>query len=210
MMQIIRWVALLFLAFTAVSVSSQKKEFVPEMYIGANGGTTLSMVNFKPAVQQSYLMGYHGGMVFRYNSQNHLGVQAELNYMQRGWNELSGYSRRLDYVELPFMSHFYFGRALQFYFNIGPKVALLIGNQVLTPSAEISTAEQYSAIDRPIDYGFCGGFGFQLKTGKQIFLIDTRINFSTGNIFPDRMTDHFATSNNMNASLSAAWLIKTN
>lgn len=191
----------------AGGLPAQKVAFIPEFYLGANGGTTLSMVNFKPSVPQSFLMGYHGGLVMRYNSQNHLGTQAELNYSQRGWNEPSGNSRRLDYIELPFMSHFYFGNKVQFYFNIGPKVSILVGESVL---AGTSDAAQYTSIARPLDYGFCGGFGFQFKTGKQIVLIDTRANFSVANIFPDRTADYFTTSNHLNASVSAAWLLRTN
>lgn len=196
--------------FLTVGLKAQKAKFIPEFYLGGNGGTTLSMVNFKPSVPQTYLMAYHGGIVMRYNSQNHLGTQAELNYSQRGWNETSGYSRRLDYIELPFMSHFYFGNKLQFYFNIGPKISLLISDQQLSPSTDTNPAEQYTAIARPLDYSFCGGFGFQLKTGRQIFVIDSRVNFSIANAFPDRTTDYFTTSNHLNASLSAAWLIRTN
>lgn len=195
---------------TSTGMSAQTNDFTAETFLGVNGGSTLSMVNFLPAVNQSFLMGYHGGIVFRHNTQNHMGLQAELNYMQRGWNETDGYSRITNYVELPFMSHFYFGKKLQFFFNVGPKISFLLNDEVLSADSSQGLKEQYSPINRPFDYGFCGGFGVQLKTRKHVFLLDSRINFSISNLFPDRMNDYFTTSNHMNASVSAAWLIKTN
>lgn len=194
----------------STEIYSQSKAYKPETYFGLNGGSTFSMVNFLPAVPQTYLSGLHGGLVFRHNSQKSLGMQAELNYSQRGWQEEDGYARRIDYLEIPFMSHFHFGRAFQFYVNIGPKVSIKIGDKVLTPLSSVDNGVQYGALTIPLDYGFCGGLGFQLKTGKQVFVIDGRINFSTATIFPGQMTDHFKNSNHMNASISAAWLFKTN
>ena len=190
--------------------SAQTTTFVPETYVGINGGATLSQVYFMPSVDQNFLQGYSGGLVFRHNSQNHLGMQAEINYSQRGWSEQSGYTRRLDYVELPFMSHFYFGKKMQVYLNLGPKVSVLINENTSGSGNNTTVAEQYKKIANPIDYGFCGGIGFQLKAGRQIFLIDTRVNYSISTVFSDRLTDHFRNSNHMNAALTAAWLIKTN
>jgi hypothetical protein len=191
------------------SIQAQN-EFSSETYFGFNGGYALSMVNFSPSVHQTFQPGYQGGVVFRHNSQKNMGVQAELNFMQRGWNEESGYIRQLNYIELPFMSHFYFGKKVQFFINIGPKVSYLLNDKVLSSASTPSQAEQYGALTLPFDYGFCGGFGVQLKMGRQIVLIDTKINYSIATLFPDRLTDHFRNSNHMNASLSAAWLLRTN
>lgn len=197
--------------FSLLSVGwAQKPSFTPESFLGITGGATVSMVNFLPSVNQDYLMGYSGGIVFRHNSQAHLGMQAELNYSQRGWKELNGYSRQLEYIEFPFMSHFYVGKKVQFYLNLGPKVSVLIHQSVQSNASGNASAEQYKPIDNPIDYGFCGGFGLQVHAGRQVFLIDTRVNYSISTLFSDRLTDHFRNSNNMNAALTAAWLIKTN
>ncbi|MCE1155513.1 MAG: PorT family protein [Bacteroidales bacterium] len=187
-----------------------QNQFAAETYVGVNGGYALSMVNFLPSVRQTFQPGYQGGVVFRHNSQNHMGVQAELNYMQRGWNEESGYVRQLNYIELPFMSHFYFGNKIQFFINIGPKLSYLLNDKGLSPPSTPSQAVQYGELTRPLDYGFCGGFGLQVRFGRQIVLLDSRVNYSISTLFPDRLTDHFRNSNHMNASLSAAWLIRTN
>ena len=111
------------------------------MYIGLNGGMAASTVNFNPKVSQSFLIGYTGGLVFRQISQKSLGFQAELNYMQRGWQESDGnYSRQLNFIELPIMTHFNFGKKFRFFFNIGPKLGYLISENVLLNNQQTSNS----------------------------------------------------------------------
>src|ERR1035437_2989733 len=68
-------------------LSAQVRLDKPEMYIGANLGVTESMVMFKPAITQGFLMGYNGRIVFRYIAEKNVGMQVELNFSQRGWTE---------------------------------------------------------------------------------------------------------------------------
>ena len=194
----------------SVSLFSQKKFFEPETYVGVNLGQTGSMVNFSPSVDQSFLLGYHGGLVYRYIADKNMGVQAELNYSQRGWNETDNlFSRRLDYLEIPFMTHFFFGRNFRFFINLGPRVSYLISDNILKNNTIISTKVQHiSAIENRFDYGFCGGIGFLLKIKQQVFQIDARGNYSMSDIYSNDKKDFFDTSNNINASVSFAWLMK--
>jgi len=111
-----RKLLILVLIFISASLSAQVRLDKPEMYIGVNLGVTESMVLFNPAIPQGFLMGYNGGIVFRYIAEKNVGMQAELNFSQRGWTESSGlYSRQLNYIELPFMTHIYVGRKNRFF-----------------------------------------------------------------------------------------------
>lgn len=79
---------LLFIFFTSCTLlTAQRKPYETEVYWGVNGGITGSMVMFKPSVSQSFLTGYNGGIVFRYINAKSLGLQAEINYSERGWLE---------------------------------------------------------------------------------------------------------------------------
>ncbi len=205
-----KWALIAIMLVVVTTVAAQARHFESETYIGINGGYTASGVNFLPSVRQDYFLGNHGGLVFRHNSQPHLGVQAELNFSQRGWQEQNGYTRQIDYIELPFLSHIYLGDKVQFFFNLGPKLSVRLNDNVVATGSASPSAKQYAQLNKPIDYGFCGGIGVQVKTRSHVFLIDTRFNYSISNIFPDQLTDHFSNSNNINASLSAAWLIRTN
>jgi hypothetical protein len=187
-----------------------QSDYKPETWFGVNGGTTLSMVYFKPMVGQSYLIGYHGGLVFKHIAEKSLGVQAEFNYSQRGWAESNGiYSRRMDYIEIPFLSHIHFGKKLQFYMNIGPKVGYYIGDFVRYNSNGIPDEEQQKlTVSQKFDYGFCGGPGLLYKFGGQSIQLDIRGNYSISNFFPDDTRAYFDNTNHINASVSLAWMFK--
>ncbi|MDR2841384.1 MAG: PorT family protein [Paludibacter sp.] len=204
-------IILLLASFTA---AAQHKYYPPELYVGASFGYTISRVGFNPKVKQTYLLGNNGGLMFRYIATKNLGWQVELNFQQRGWNERDSatnnnfYARRLDYVEIPFMTHFNFGTKFRLYFNIGPKFSYLLNEKELTNNTNNSTLEQhYKPVYNRFDYGFCGGPGFYLIIKKQVFQIDGRFNYSVADIFSNDLLNRFNYSNNLNISLSAAWLI---
>jgi hypothetical protein len=196
------------LIFTT-TVFSQNPEH-PEIYVGPNFGVTGSMVMFKPAVNQSYLLGYNGGAVFRFISDKNVGFQAELNFSQRGWKESGNvYTRQLNYIEMPFMTHIYVGKKSRFFFNIGPKISYLISENVLVNNTVNSTlTEQITNVQNPLDYGLCTGFGFLFKTGKLVYQLDTRANYSLSDIFSNDKRDYFDTSNNLNLSVNFALLFQ--
>jgi len=199
-----------FLIAISITLSAQSRLDKPEMYIGANVGVTESMVMFNPAVNQGFLMGYNGGIVFRYIAEKNVGMQAELNFSQRGWKETSSlYSRQLNYIELPFLTHIYVGRKNRVFFNIGPKISYLISEKVLVNSSAISADLQHiTPVQHPFDYGLCTGLGLLFNIGGSIYQLDTRANYSLGNVFNDQKKDYFANSNNFNLSVNFAWLFQ--
>lgn len=201
---------ILFIAATIVSLPAQVRLPEPEVYVGTTHGATASMVMFAPAVNQSFLQGYNGGLVFRYIAEKNVGMQLELNYSQRGWKEANGlYARRLDYIEVPFMTHIYVGNKGRFFFNLGPKISYLISENTVINLIENPTQEQHiTAIQNPFDYGLCAGLGYLFSIRKNIFQFDARANYSLGDVFSNDKRDYFDTSNNVNVSLNLAWLIR--
>jgi hypothetical protein len=194
----------------SVALSAQVRLDKPEMYIGVNGGITESMVMFTPSITQGFLMGFNGGVVFRYIAEKNVGVQAELNFSQRGWKEASGlYTRQLNYIELPFMTHIYIGHKNRVFFNLGPKISYLISEKTLLNNAVGSTeTQQITAIQHPFDYGLCTGLGYLVNIKGKIFQLDTRANYSLSDVFADTKRDVFSTSNNLNISVNFAWLFQ--
>ena len=196
--------------FISTSIFAQVRLEKPEMYIGVTGGATGSMISFNPTVKQGYLLGTNTGIVFRYIAEKNVGMQAELNFSQRGWSEKDSiFSRQLNYVELPFMTHIYIGKNNRVFFNFGPKVSYLISDKVLKNSTLGSTLVQETTnIQNRIDYGICGGLGVLFKINKNILQLDTRIYYSLSDIYSNDKRDYFANSNNLNLSLNLAWLLK--
>lgn len=201
---------ILFIFSTVLVAKAQDRLITPEMYVGVNAGVTESQIYFNPTVVQSYLRGYNGGLVFRYIAEKNVGMQAELNFSQRGWSEATGlYSRQLNYIELPFMTHIYMGKKNRFFINLGPKISYLLSENVLVNNTSGSTAEQHiTAIQHPFDYGLCGGIGVLFGIAKNQIQLDTRFNFGLSDIYNNRKIDYFSTSNNMNLSVNLAYLFR--
>jgi hypothetical protein len=155
-------------------------------------------------------MGYNGGIVFRYIAEKNVGMQAELNFSQRGWKEASGlYTRQLNYIELPFMTHIYVGNKTRFFFNIGPKISYLISEKTLLNGTGNSTDVQHiSPVKNPFDYGLCAGFGLLFNVKGKILQLDTRANYGLSDVFADSKRDYFGTSSNFDLSVNLAWLFK--
>jgi hypothetical protein len=205
-----KYLGLLFLLPFTVFVYSQDRLIKPEVYIGINAGITESQIMFKPTVTQGYLKGYNGGLVFRYIAEKNVGMQAELNFSQRGWTESSGlYSKQLNYIELPFMTHIYIGKRNRFFINIGPKISYLLSEKTLLNQTINSTQpQQNTSVQNPFDYGLCGGFGILFNILGNNIQLDSRLNYGLSDIYSNRKTDYFSNSNNFDLAVNFAWLLR--
>lgn len=194
----------------STSAFAQSRLITPEIYVGANFGVSESMVMFSPSVKQGFLQGYNGGLVFRYIAEKNVGMQAELNFTQRGWKESSGlYTRQLNYIELPFMTHIYIGKKNRFFINLGPKVSYLISEKTTLDRTTNSTeVQQTTSVQRPFDYGICAGIGVLFNIKGKIFQLDSRTNYSLRDLYSNKKTDYFDNSHNLNFSVNLAYLIQ--
>ncbi len=189
----------------SVQLLAQKKEFEKELYVGVGGGALMSSVDFMPNVLQKQHLGIHGGISAKYITEKHLGLLLELNYAQRGWTEdfpaESGfsYTKTLNYLEIPFMTHVYFGKKVRFVINAGPQLGFLLGssqNMNDALAADIAAKKQqnpdapigmqYSLEPRKFDYGLIGGIGMELKTGVGNIELEGRYYFGLGDVFESR------------------------
>jgi len=204
----------LFLLFVLLSLNltlhAQTQDFKGELYLGAGGGAIFTSVDFMPAIPQMFNMGLFGGIAAKYISEKHLGLVGEINFAQRGWSEefdeatSFSYKRTLNYIEVPIMTHVYFGRKARFILNAGPQISILIGDkqemsqtladdlatrQAADPDAPIGV--QYGSTDEMsrVDYGLVGGVGMALKTAAGDIDIEGRYYFGLGNIFNSRRSD---------------------
>lgn len=204
-------VVVCFLLFLGISpLHAQKETFKGELYLGAGGGSLFSKVDFMPGVPLAFKQGIYGGISAKYISEKYLGLIIELNYAQRGWKEDFdpssdfSYSRTLNYVEIPFMTHIYFGEKIRFILNLGPQISLLVGDsqemsQALSDDLDARRADdpearigmQYEGMYdlKRLDYGLVGGIGMELKTGIGDFDLEGRYYFGLGDIFTSRRSE---------------------
>lgn len=204
----------LLLFFVCTSIMYAQK-FAPESYFGINGGMNASMVFFKPAIQQTYAAGKHFGISYRYISEKNLGLHTEINYIEKGWNENNGltdiYTRRLNYLEVPFLSHIYAGDKIRFYFEIGPQISFLLNDkEILNFYVNPASVEQTFTLDNRFDYSGAAGFGLSFKIKSQTIQLGLRGSYSLNDIFSNDQRDYFDHSNNIVAQANLSWLIQTN
>lgn len=197
-----------------------QKDFRRELSIGASFGTNFSSVGFTPKVYQGMLMGYTGGATLRWITEKNLGLLAELNFTQQGWKEDfpddpdAGYeySRTGNYIEMPFLTHIYFGSdKARFFFNLGPKIGYLLSESTkdgLNGQEPNRVNEQHDMpIENKFDWGLCGGPGFELRTGIGSFLLEGRYYYALGNIYGSQKKDFFPKSSPQVITVKLTYLI---
>ena len=218
------------LLLCSISASAQIGEPRHNFAIGINGGANYNTVSFeKHRVKQKGIFGPNIGLTARYISEKYFamicGLQIELNYSQRGWDkkfELSdgsgnedptrGYTRTMNYFELPFLAHLAFGRDIgaQFFVNIGPQIGYLINDSESyfgLNSEELSSEEYGMKIDKRFDYGIAGGAGVEIRTKRAgNFLIEGRYYFGLGDFYNSNKRDYFSRSANSTITAKVTYL----
>ncbi|MBN1413451.1 MAG: PorT family protein [Bacteroidales bacterium] len=166
-------------------------EFRKEFNIGLSQGAALNWVGFDPPVSQQILVSYTGGLVFRYITEPNLGLQLEVNYLQRGWTEdpkKSGvYERKQEMVTIPVMTHIYFGKKskIRLLFVVGPYIAFLLSD---TEKNKVTDTIEYNdyygkSLAGKFEYGLTGGLGGSFRTRVGIFELQARYSHSLTNLF---------------------------
>lgn len=214
-----KYLLLLLITGCSIVTFGQPKDFKTELYIGAKGGLTFSKVRFYPNVIESFQQANTGGIMFRLISEPHIGFQVEVNYTQKGWKEDSvGYSRRLNYVSIPVMTHVNLGnKAFRFIINLGPEVAYRISEEekfnsqaAISPGSPGYRTYFGKPTDTQLDFLFTVGLGmeYHLKTGGA-FALEGRAFYSLPNLFnPDNYPYKISQSNG--AQVTLAYLFQFN
>ena len=191
---------------------------------GINGGVNLNSNSFTPTVKQNSLMGITGGLTARYISEKYFamicGAQVELNISQRGWDQLfetvsldangyevtskdptKTYTRKMTYIDIPFLAHLAFGRdrGLQFFVHAGPQIGFLISESETIEGIDMNSlldtqkALYGVKIQNKFDYGIAGGGGVELRTKKAgSFIVEGRYYFALSDFYSTTKKDYFA------------------
>lgn len=199
---------------------SAQSAFQKEWAAGLSFGMDFASVSFSPRVLTSMKMGYTGGGTLRWITEPHLGLQLEANFSQRGWQERFDqnpdyhYSRTINYVQIPFLTHIYFGGSrFRGFFNMGPQIGFALSESTDSnlngenPNANRPDTQHELAIQKKFDWGLCGGPGMELRTPIGYFLLEGRFNLSLSNIFNSHKEDTFSKSANQVITAKLTYLI---
>lgn len=222
-----RQLTLIITAFLALLATAQT-HYEGTIAVGGKGGASLSRVNFNPSVEQTMLPGMTAGVMFRYVEEKNFGLIAELNLTQRGWKENFEesdyrYSHRFSYLELPIMTHIFFGnQRVKGFFNLGPELNVMLGNGINSNfSYEEADGLDYfiddtrhieqmtMKVNNRFDYGICGGAGMEINLNpKHSLLLEGRFYYGLTDVFPNHKTDIFSSSNSMSITVTLGYFYR--
>ncbi len=205
---------ILFICGLVLTANAQKL-YKSHVHVGAKAGATFSSISFSPEVEQSMNNGLTGGIAFKYAEERHVGLLAELNVVQRGWKESFEseepfeYSRSLTYIQLPLMTHIFFGsQRFKCFINLGPEISYMVGSSITSnfdynnvtsingfPLQYRMTEQMAMDIKNKFDYGITVGLGLEFKMNrKHSIALEGRYYFGLGNIFSATKKDVFDAS----------------
>lgn len=211
--------------------AKSQSDFKPEWNIGGGFGPTFSSISFvtfqgaNPKVKNN--TQYHGGLAVRYIAERNVGIIGELNFSQQGWesdfkdqNPLFKHSHSLTYIEMPIMTHIYFGNKVRFIVNLGPKFQYLISDKEEmsaelsdylnnNPNTDMVTLQYNRKAENKFDYGLIGGLGMEFRTGIGYFSLEGRYYFGLGDVFNNKKNEYnFSRSANRILSAKLTYYIK--
>ena len=222
-----RRIAFILTAIAALLATAQT-HYEGQISVGGKGGVSLSRVNFNPGVEQIMLPGMTAGVMFRYIEEKHFGLIVELNMTQRGWKENLEesdykYSHRFTYLELPIMTHIFFGnQRIKGFFNLGPEINVMLGNGIKSNFAYQDAADMKYFINdtrhieqmtmkvkNKLDYGICAGAGMEVNlNAKHSLLLEGRFYYGLTDVFPNHKTDIFSSSNSMTVTVTLGYFYR--
>lgn len=217
---------LMLLAIPAIPMSAQR-HYIPHVHVGVHGGVSMSRQSFYPSIKEGMLNGLQFGLSFRYAEERHVGLLAELNIEQRGWKEdfeedPFSFHRRLTYIELPIMTHIFFGsRTVKGFFNLGPEVGYMIGDKATAnfPYTELPAVKDFPSnrryeqmtmdISSRFDYGITAGAGVEfIIRRRNSITLEGRYYYGLGNIFPSARKDIFSASRGSSIQITLGYLFR--
>lgn len=194
---------------SALISSAQQVDLRKEVkhQFGIKGGLNYSSVVFKPGVSQELKPGLILGVTYNFMAQYSAGVLIELLYAQYGWIETFNdssiyYNRNINYLELPFLSNFVFGKGkTHVKFQLGPRLSYLLNEEENTNIPEDEGRLYYG---KNIDDKFEIGLAFGGSVSHLFFFgelqLDARFNATLSNLF-DANSD-FSLQNSKNQSIA--------
>lgn len=170
---------------------AQTAESYPkQMGFGIKGGVSYStLVLGIPIQQMTAGIDPTFGLIFNYIDKKTVGIQLELNYVSKSWEENpSGnylFNAKLDYIEIPMLTTLHFGNRLKFLVNFGPYISILLNEEISHNIDESSSYFEFynNRSTRKGDFGMIGGAGLRLQTKLGLFQLEGRYTYGFQNLY---------------------------
>lgn len=188
-----KWLLCLWLGFGAMDWHGH--QLAAQTLVGFTGGYGVSTVLFDPTdnLEFDLVQGGRGGIMLKNHGKN-VGIQAELNYVQKGWrqnfrNPGSNLPTRtadftFSYLELPIMTQIYLGQRVKYFLNLGPHFAYQLGvDSTFNLFVQDTISYRYRrAANVRFEYGASVGFGLSVDIGKGSLHLEARGSWGLNNV----------------------------
>ena len=157
----------------AVSCSTAFSQEKGNFEYGFNVGLNLSTVTSGTNNNSDSRVGFNAGAFGDYFFSDRWSIKAKLTYDQKGWN--SGYfineddsfltDYHFDYLTVPVMANWHFGKKRNWYLNFGPYVGFLMSAKESRFGIDIKELTQ------SIDAGLALGIGVKIPVSDKIKIV---------------------------------------
>lgn len=162
---------ILLLAASSLTAFSQKKG---DVEFGFNTGLNLATVTSGDATNLDSRIGFNVGAFGDYYFSDRWSIKAKLTFDQKGWNngfiateDGAAYTTdyRFDYLTVPVMANWHFGKKRNWYLNFGPYAGFLISAKETTLNIDLKDFSQ------SIDAGLALGIGVKIPIANKIKIL---------------------------------------
>lgn len=139
--------------------------------IGFNAATVTTSQNL---TNSEYRSGFNAGISVDHYFSDRWSIKGRLGYDQKGWNKgffedeyssvITDY--HLDYLTIPVMANWHFGRKRNWYLNFGPYVGILLSASETSGGTDLKP--YFSGTDVGLDAGI--GIKFPVSEGAKFFI----------------------------------------
>ncbi|WP_425437976.1 porin family protein [Mongoliibacter ruber] len=179
----------MFLLLTALPLLAEAQTSV-----GVRGGVSLSSLSYRYALGRPVqfsdgISAQTYSFVIEHFGQKNAGVQFELQYITLGYSQendqLMVNRTEMDYLKMPLLSNFYFGRSGRFHIKLGPHLGYLLNARDVTrefdvEEVELPTYGQAGDDPKRLMYGLSLGAGISKLFGKSTLAADGRFSYEFG------------------------------
>ncbi|WP_293299977.1 porin family protein [Pedobacter sp. UBA4863] len=165
---------------TFTAFSQQKGSFELGVNVGYNGATVSNGTQTNSSSRNGLNLGISGDYFFS----DRWSIKSKLTYDQKGWDrgyiqDLNGQSYttdyRLDYITIPVMANWHFGKKRNWYLHFGPYLGFLMSAK--DTRFNIDLKSMFQSVDAGLDLGIGVKIPVSQKT-KLFFELDGQSGFA--------------------------------
>lgn len=164
------FIVLLSIGSSLTALSQEKGSFE----FGIAGGLNSSTVQSGSNTNSSTRVGFNAGFSGDYFFSDRWSIKAKLSYDQKGWNDgfisvdggasmVTDY--KLDYLTVPVMANWHFGKKRNWYLNFGPYAGILLNAEETALKMDLKDFMQST------DFGLALGIGVKIPLSERVKIL---------------------------------------